>query len=63
MEDLDRHFSKEDTQMANEHMERCLPSLIMQSVSHSVQSLRELQIKTIMRYNLTAVRVPIIKSL
>jgi hypothetical protein len=50
--ELNRTFSKEEVKIAKKHMKKCSPSL----------AIMEMQIKITLRFNLTPVRIAIIKN-
>jgi hypothetical protein len=50
--ELNRTFSKEEIQMAKKHMKQCSAS----------PAINEMQIKTILRFHLTPVRIAIIRN-
>jgi hypothetical protein len=50
--ELNRTFSKEESQMAKKHMNKCSPSL----------AIKEMQIKTTLRFHFTPVRITIIRN-
>jgi hypothetical protein len=50
--ELNRTFSKEEIQIVKKHMKKCSPSL----------AIKEMQIKTTLRFHLTPVRIGIIKT-
>jgi hypothetical protein len=50
--ELNRTFSKEEIQMTKKHMKKCSPSL----------PIKEMQIKTALKFHLTTVRIITIKN-
>jgi hypothetical protein len=50
--ELNRHFSKEEVQLANKYMKKC-PKFL---------AIKEMQIKAILKFHLTPVRMAVIKN-
>jgi hypothetical protein len=50
--ELNRDLSKKETQIGKKHMKKCSPSL----------AIKEMQIKTTLRFHLTPIRVDAIKN-
>jgi hypothetical protein len=50
--ELNRNFSKEEVQMAKKHMKKCSTSF----------TIKEMQIKTMLRFHLSSVRIATIKN-
>jgi hypothetical protein len=50
--ELNRTFSKDEVQMVKKHMKKCSPSM----------AIKEMQIKTTLRFHFTTVRMAIMKN-
>jgi hypothetical protein len=50
--ELNRTFSKEEIQLSKTHMQKCSPS----------EAIKEMQIKTTLKFQFTSVRIAIVKN-